>query len=151
MTMASIDQQPLPMLDTFDFDERMPNIVADHSRLAAPVSNASDDANDAVPFMLGDYSEKEHFLPSSSLVRNEVLEGVPLSEIAGSSCGATTDTMAGADGESVDDGNRCMAFRCIFCKDKMERAEMAVIRPQVRTRFCHFFVRHNSMTSLQIF
>ena len=108
---------PAMELDAFDFDETMPNIGG----LAADTTVA--DANDTgvVPFMLGDYSEKVHFLPSMSVVRNEILEGVALSSI---------DEGKGAEA-ATDSEQICMAFRCIYCKDSKQRADEAVIHPQV--------------------
>jgi len=49
-------------------------------------------------------------MPSTGIVRNEVLECVPLDGI---------------------NGGTEMTFRCIFCKHAIERAHGAVIRPQV--------------------
>ena len=105
---------PAMELDAFDFDETMPNIGG----LAA---DTVADANDTgvVPFLLGDYSEKVHFLPSMSVVRNEILEGVALSSIDE---GKAADT----PGKQI-----CMAFRCIYCKKSKQRADEAVIHPQV--------------------
>lgn len=109
---------PRNELDAFDFDVSMmamTNIIDDQGQL----KNDSDSTSPIIPsspFMLGDYYEKGHFLPSTSIIRNEVLEGVPLSIEA-------LDTKS-----QIIDG---VAFRCVFCKYAKERAAMAVIRPQV--------------------
>ena len=111
---------PAMELDAFDFDETMPNIVDVDGRLAADTAGANDTG--VVPFMLGDYSEKVHFLPSMSVVRNEILEGVALSSIDEGKAAETT----------TDSKQICMAFRCVYCKDSKQRADEAVIHPQVR-------------------
>mmetsp|Transcript_23565 Transcript_23565/g.42187 ORF Transcript_23565/g.42187 Transcript_23565/m.42187 type:complete len:594 (-) Transcript_23565:209-1990(-) len=125
-----LEEDALTLLDAFDFDPDSSYII-DDDRLADPISN---NAN-VTPFMLGDYSEKGHFLPSSSVVRNEVLEGVPLCEI--------DDDM---DTRTSDEPIEGIAFRCIYCKHAKERVEMAVIRPQnlmaIRDSFIHFQQTH---------
>ena len=109
-------------LDAFDFDVSMPNII--DGPTIDPVSDGDDNAMGS-PFMLGDYSEKEHFLTSVGVIRNEVLECVPLSEIENDI--ESSDRYA----QQIDG---CVAFRCIHCKHATERAEMAVIRPHVSCR-----------------
>jgi len=109
------DDEALTLLDTFDFDERMPSIInLTESSSSSASSETSVGEGTSSPmassFMLGDYSEKELFMPSTGIVRNEVLECVPLDGI---------------------NGGTEMTFRCIFCKHAIERAHGAVIRPQV--------------------
>mmetsp|Transcript_48398 Transcript_48398/g.102924 ORF Transcript_48398/g.102924 Transcript_48398/m.102924 type:complete len:702 (+) Transcript_48398:74-2179(+) len=122
--------------DAFDFDpDSMPHIIDDDHLTSEKASNNNATTEHAAqPFMLGDYSEKGHFLPSASVVRNEMLEGVPLGDVDGgkaSSYGRTTDGIA---------------FRCVHCKHARDRAEMAIIRPQnlksIRESFVHFEQTH---------
>lgn len=135
------------LLDAFDFDESLPNIINDnYCRLTTPSpttvdnfasnSGGSSVSKSAASFMLGDYSEKEHFLPSSSVIRNEVLEGYII-----------MDTDANENSTKQQRAEiGCVAFRCIHCKYVKERSKMAVIRPQnlmaIRDTFISFQESH---------
>ena len=147
----------LTLLDTFDFDESMPNIVGggcclptntptstdtllSRNNRNSVVNNAADAVVTSSPFMLGDYSEKEHFLPSSSVIRNEVLEGYIIDPQMNN---RNDDGEMGKDTKQPFGGGYCVAFRCIYCKhnlNKGERADMAVIRPQVRDLLFSIFI-----------
>lgn len=108
------NEAPLSLLDAFDFDESIP-VMSD-------VEEDSRTDTDA-PLMLGDYSEKGHFPPSSSILRNEVLEAVSVSV-------AVAD--GGDTGPATGHRSEVMAFQCIYCKDvkAKERASCSVVIPR---------------------
>ena len=128
-----VSQSPF---DSFDFDDELPGII-DYDRhghaSSAIISVSTSSSNSSISSdvlqqqqtlvsspMLGDYTEKEHFLPSTSILRNEVLELYLCKEI-------DTDV-------SMNNGNQQrFAFRCIHCKNATNRADMAEIHPKV----CH--------------
>jgi len=95
-------------------------------------SNAKNNANATAPMsmstsmpfimMLGDYSEKEYFVPSTNVIRNEILEGVSCSEVDG---GGSSDGSC-----KLATTGKGIAFRCIYCKHVKDPVEMSIIRPQ---------------------
>ncbi len=131
----------LTLLDTFEFDVSLPHIIDGQLPATATTTTTSATASDAnngnnaepAIMMLGDYSEKEHFLPSSGVIRNEVLEcysvGPSVSGEGGNDdgCGGVEWGKLQQQGAAAD----CVAFRCIFCKHAKDRAEMATIHPKV--------------------
>ena len=127
-----VSQSPF---DSFDFDDELPGIIDydRHGHASSAIISVSSSSNSSVsstdvqlqqqtlvsstPFMLGDYTEKEHFLPSTSILRNEVLELYLCKEI-------DTDILNGKRQQRF-------AFRCIHCKNATNRADMAEIHPKV--------------------
>lgn len=126
-----VSQSPF---DSFDFDDELPGIIDydRHGHASSAIISVSSSSNSSVsstvvqqqqhtlvssPFMLGDYTEKEHFLPSTSILRNEVLELYLCKEI-------DTDVLNGKRQQRF-------AFRCIHCKNATNRADMAEIHPKV--------------------
>ena len=126
-----VSQSPF---DSFDFDDELPGIIDydRHGHASSAIISVSSSSNSSIssdvqqqqqtlvsstPFMLGDYTEKEHFLPSTSILRNEVLELYLCKEI---------DT-------DMSNGNhqQRFAFRCIHCKNATNQADMAEIHPKV--------------------
>eukprot|EP00580_Thalassiosira_gravida_P014975 CAMPEP_0201664614 /NCGR_PEP_ID=MMETSP0494-20130426/6017_1 /ASSEMBLY_ACC=CAM_ASM_000839 /TAXON_ID=420259 /ORGANISM="Thalassiosira gravida, Strain GMp14c1" /LENGTH=850 /DNA_ID=CAMNT_0048143409 /DNA_START=174 /DNA_END=2726 /DNA_ORIENTATION=+ len=167
----------LTLLDAFDFDPNsMPNIIDidvvdnhhhnhNHQRPSSRNSNTTfnsnttiataDDNADAItsnsmPFimMLGDYSEKEYFVPSTNVIRNEILEGVSCSEVDGGDDGNSSGSSSVSSGSckltSVSGSG--IAFRCIYCKHVKDPVEMSVIRPHnlasIRESVLHFQQTH---------
>ena len=132
---TSAEQQEVSQspFDSFDFDDELPGIIDydRHGHASSAIISVSSSSNNSVgsnveqqqqslvssPFMLGDYTEKEHFLPSTSILRNEVLELYLCKEI-------DTDVLNGKRQQRF-------AFRCIHCKNATNRADMAEIHPKV--------------------
>jgi len=129
-----VSQSPF---DSFDFDDELPGIIDydRHGHASSAIISVSSSSNSSIggsdvqqqqtlvssPFMLGDYTEKEHFLPSTSILRNEVLELYLCKEI-------DTDVLNG-------EHQQRFAFRCIHCKNATNRADMAEIHPKVCQMF----------------
>ena len=122
-----------PALDSFDFDAAMDRAIlgAEHAASDGPsafeyLSTASPAGGQAStssphrrPVMMGDYTEKLSFLPSTSLIRNEILEAF---DVAG---GGTPARDAG--------GARPVGFRCVHCRHAEGRSGCAEFRPRVST------------------
>jgi len=140
---TSTEQQEVSQspFDSFDFDDELPGIIDydRHGHASSAIISVSSSSNSSIssdvqqqqqtlvssPFMLGDYTEKEHFLPSTSILRNEVLELYLCKDV---------------DGDvPMNNGNQQrFAFRCIHCKNATNRADMAEIHPKV----CQMFILH---------
>ena len=125
-----VSQSPF---DSFDFDDELPGIIDydRHGHASSAIRSVSSSSNSSTSsdvqqqqqtlvsssFMLGDYTEKEHFLPSTSILRNEVLELYLCKDIDGDA--------------SNGKHQQRFAFRCIHCKNATNRANMAEIHPKV--------------------
>lgn len=135
------------VIDTFEFDENMAGIIDEnHAPLLSadsptktttttaathPGKVASTTGASGEPFMLGDYMEKGHFFASTSMIRNEVLECVRLSEFDNDNALVAKMECEGSK-KKMKAGDDCVVFRCIHCKDNKDRADMSAIRPKVR-------------------
>lgn len=148
---ASLVSSSHVLLDTFDFDVNLRSIVdlvdkysgscgskfSSSTTTLIPSSNKH--CNDVSLFMLGDHSEKGHFLPSSSIIRNEVLEAYNITS-------STLDDDCNNEHEvqmKNKQEEKCIAFRCVYCKHiaPTKRAAMAEIFPKVKSHFSHIFSR----------
>ena len=136
---------PLSLLDTFDFDVALlPKNIVDYDnhrvQCTTPIANSGHGniitpEPYSSPIMMGDYSEKEHFIASSSIIRNEVLEMYHVTS-DDSNVGNCVST-----DKNVNSG--CIAYRCIHCKHipPIQRAAMAEICPKVSSLI--FFIHIN--------
>ena len=146
---ASLVSSSHVLLDTFDFDDSLPSFVDYNntgscgskfsSSTTTLITSSNKHCNDVSLFMLGDYSEKGHFLPSSSIIRNEVLEAYNITS-------STLDDDCNNEHEvqmKNKQEEKCIAFRCVYCKHiaPTKRAAMAEIFPKVKSHFFHIFSR----------
>ena len=147
---ASLVSSSNVLLDTFDFDVNLRSIVdlVDNysgscgskfsSSTTTLITSSNKHCNDVSLFMLGDYSEKGHFLPSSSIIRNEVLEAYDITS-------STFDDDINNEHEvqmKNKQEEKFIAFRCVYCKHiapPTKRAAMAEIFPEVSVIFSSFF------------
>ena len=132
-TLARGGSASFPALDGFDFDAEFDRAICgdDHAArgpasfeylsTASPAGPPPSPPFPRRPVMMGDYTEKMSFLPSTSLVRNEVLEVFDV------------DVDDGATARDGNGGGRPVGFRCVHCRHAGGgRSGCAEFRPLVR-------------------
>ena len=141
-----VSSSPDHLLDTFDVNlSSIVDYSYDNAGICLSKSSSSTTTssskyyNDGVSlFMLGDYSEKGHFLPSTNIIRNEVLEAYDITSSLDDDCNNEHEVQIGNKQE------KCIAFRCIYCKHiapPTKRAAMAEIFPKVSLIYFLIFSR----------